>query len=108
MLGAVEGLHDGIDKLKFRLVWTAVALAGIVVLAAVFWRALLGLAFLAIVLFAIWHTRERMSWVQTLLALGALTIFALIFWRGWLIVAMVAAIAALVALAMRRSRVAES
>ena len=71
-------------------------------------RALLGVAFLAIVLFAIWHTRERMSWIQTLLALGALTVFALIFWRGWLIVAMVAAIAALAALATRRTRPAES
>ena len=103
MLGAVEGLRGAIDKLKFRVIWLAVALAGLVVLAALVWPALLGLGFVAILLFAIWRTRERMSWVHTLAALGVLSFFALIFWRSWLVVAMVVVVA-VVAWRARRMR----
>ena len=101
MLARVGGLREAFEKLKFRLIWTGVGLAALIVLALIFWRALLGVGFIAVLLLAIWRTRERMGSVHALLALAALTVFALIFWRSWLIVAMVVAIGVLVLRATR-------
>jgi len=108
MLARVEAVREAVSKLKFGAIWTLVGLAALIVLAAVFWPALLGLGFAGVLLFALWRTRERMGWAQALAALGVLTIFALIFWRSWLIIAMVVAIAVLALRATRLSRPVES
>ncbi|MGI9658044.1 MAG: hypothetical protein ACR2OD_03980 [Gaiellaceae bacterium] len=104
MLARVQAIRESANKLKFRAIWMLVGLAGLVVLAALFWRALLGIGFAGVLVFALWRTRDRLSWLQVLAALALLTIFALIFWRTWLIVAMAVVLAAVAVGAKRLSR----
>ena len=72
-----------------------------IALAAAFWPALLGLGFVAVLLVAIWRTRDRMGWLQALAALAVITFCALIFWRSWVLLAMLVVMAALTVRAMR-------
>lgn len=97
-------MRDLVGKLKFGAIWTIVGLAALAVLAVLFWPALLGLAFVGVLLFAVWRTRDRMGWAQALVVLSVLTVLALIFWRVWVIIAMAAVIALLAVRAIRLPR----